>query len=535
MRRLVAAALIVLPAACAGPRTEAPLAPPAAAAASGTAVATPVLNFPDDPFRAKQPQAGEPHEMQAPRLERFELPDGISVFLVERHNLPIVSLFLDFEGGSAVDPRGKEGMASVCAGLMSDGTAKLDKIAFEEALADMASDVNSDTTVDQHRVSMSTLRKNLDATLDLWADTLLRPALRQDELDRDIKRRIAGLAQLESRPAAVAGRLAGSIVYGPQHLHGRFPTESAYRAVRLADCKRFVAEHVKPQGAQLFAVGDITRDELAGKLTPRLAGWSGRPRKTAHATRPQPRKGKIFFVDMPRAAQSVVHLLALGPPRKAPDFQPTNVMSGILGGGFTSRINMNIREQHGYAYGASGGFQYTREGSTFRATASVRTNVTKESIQEMLKEIRGLAGGEPEDDEVAREKDGRILALPARFATGVQTLAAFHELVYFGLPLDYWSSYVAQVRAVDRAAVKKAAATHLRPADLRILVVGDRATVLPKLEELVASKEITGDIVMLDAEGKPVARGTSPTVKQSETVSRTRAGRGSRRAPAAAR
>jgi zinc protease len=275
-------------------------------------------------------------------------------------------------------------------------------------------------------------------------------------------------------------------------------------------------------------VGDITRADLTTKLASRLAGWSGRPKLASRPGKPQPRKGKLFFVDIPKAAQSVVQILAQGPVRKAPDFQPTSIMTGILGGGFTSRINMNVREKHGYAYGAGGGFQYTREGSTFRANASVRTNVTKESIQEMLKEIRGLATGEPTDDELVREKDGRILALPARFATGEQTLGAFRELVYFGLPLDYWDSYVARVKAVDIASVKKAAAKHLHPGDLQILVVGDRKTVLPRLEELVASKEVPGPIVILDPDGKPTT-GETPTVKDRQAEARTRAGRGSKR------
>jgi zinc protease len=522
MRLLLA--IVLLAAACAGPQADAPPPQPPAPVRPVEPVA-PVLTFPDEPFRAHQPAPGEPHEVKTPQLERFKLPGGISVFMIERHNLPIVSMSLDFEGGGAIDPRGKEGLASVCSGLMSDGTAKLDKIAFEEALADIASNVNSEAGADRHEVSMSTLSKNLEATLDLWADALRRPGLRQEDFDRSIKRRIAGLAQLKGSPAGVAGRLAGSVVYGPQHLHGRFATEQSYRALSLADCKKFAAERIKPEGAQLFVVGDINRADLTTKVAPRLAGWTGRPRLAARPAKPQPRKGKLFFVDVPKAAQSVVQILALGPPRKAPDFQPTSIMSGILGGGFTSRINMNIREKHGYAYGAGGGFQYTREGSTFRATASVRTNVTKESIQEMLKEIRGLASGEATDEEVAREKDGRILALPARFATGAQTLGAFRELVYFGLPLDYWDSYVTRVKAVDRAAVKKAT-RHLRPGALQILVVGDRKTVLPKLEELVANKEVPGPIVILDPDGKP-AGAESPAAENRPAPPRTHSGRGS--------
>jgi predicted Zn-dependent peptidase len=516
------AALLIFLGACAGTGAQAPsgAAPPAPAAAAPAAEPAPaappapaeppapVLAFPDEAFRNQQPAGGEVRTLKTPALDRFKVGNGISVFLVERHNLPIVSMALVFEGGSAIDPKGKEGLASVCSGLMSDGTEKLDKLAFEEALADIASNVNAGAGTDQHQVSMDALKKNLDATLDLWTDSLLRPGMRQEELDRNLKRRVAGLQQMKGNPAAVAGRLAGSIVYGPEHLFGRFATEGTYGALTLADCKKFVAEHVKPQGAQLFVVGDITKAEIVDKVGSRLKDWKGSAKTAAHPGAPQPRKGKIFFVDMPNAPQSVVQLMHLGPPRKAPDFHPTSVMSGILGGGFTSRINMNVREKHGYAYGARGGFNYTRVGSTFTASASVRTDVTKESVQEILNEIRRMHDGgkddDPTDEELVREKDGRILALPSQFATGGQILGAFRDLIYYGLPLNYFDTFVPKVRAVDKKSVKQAAVKHLKLGDLRLLVVGDAKTVLPKLKELAGGKELaTKDIVVLDADGKP--------------------------------
>jgi zinc protease len=467
----------------------------------------PDLQFPNEPFRAAPPAAGEMRPLKTPALERFSLPGGITVFLVERHTLPLVSMSLIFEGGSAIDPKGKEGLAAVCAGLLSDGTEKLDKIAFEEAQADIASSIASGAATDQHWVSVDTLKKNLGVSLELWTDTLLRPGMRQDELDRNLKRSIAGLQQMKGNPGAVAGRLSGSVVYGAHHLYGRFATEASYGAISLPDCKEFVADYVKPQGSRLYVVGDVSKAELTQELTARLKGWSGRPKASPPVGTPRPRAGKIFFVDMPNAPQSVVQLMHLGPPRKAPDYHPTSIMSGILGGGFASRINMNIREKHGYAYGARGAFDYARQGSIFRASASVRTDVTKESIEEILNEIRGLKAAPPSDEELVREKDGKVLALPAQFATGGQVLSAFRDLIYFGLPMNYFDNYIPNVRAVDKAAVKKAAAKYLKPESIQLLVVGDGKIVLPKLQELVSSKELKelhGKIVELDTDGNPV-------------------------------
>jgi zinc protease len=524
MMPVALALLTSLALSCAGPSAQGPdPAPVGAAAASGATPATleappttpvpeaplPDLPFPDEPFRATQPVAGDPRPLKAPELARFTMPPGLSVYLVERHNLPIVGLSVVFEGGSRTDPKGKDGLASTCADLLTDGTEKLDRIALAEVQADLASSITSGSSDEQHWVSLNSLKKNLGPTLDLWADSLLRPGLRKEEFDRNIKRRIAGLTQMKGTPTAVAGRLSGSVVYGPQHTLGRFATEASYSAFTVDDCKKFAADYLKPQGAKLFVVGDITREELTKELAPRLAGWKGRGKAVPTIGRPRPRQGRVFFVDVPGAPQSVVQVMHLGPPRKAPDYHPTSIMSAILGGGFTSRINMNIREKHGYAYGAGGGFAYNRQGSAFRVSASVRADVTKESIQEILKEVRGiLKDAAPTDAELVREKDGKILALPAQFATGNSTLSAFQDLIFYDLPLNYFDSFVPKVKAVDLAAVKKAASRYLKPGQLQLLVVGDAKTVLPKLKEIADSDEFgKAKIQQLDPDGNPVTEG----------------------------
>jgi zinc protease len=498
----------------------APLPPPPAEPPA------PTLEFPNEAFRKEQPKGDAARSLKTPTLTRFSLPAGISVYLIERPNLPIVSMSLAFEGGGATDPKGKEGRASVCAGLISAGTEKLDRIAFDETLADIASEIGSGASDDQHWVSLDTLKKNLSPTLDLFAETVLRPGMRPDEFERSIKRRIAGLMQMKGNPAAVASRLSASIVHGPNHALGRFATEASYGAISIDDCKQFLADYVKPQGTKLFVVGAITKAEVIDQMVPRLKGWTGRPKSAPGLTASKPRDGKIFFVDIPNAAQSVVQLMHLGPSRLAPDYQQTALMASILGGGFTSRINMNIREKHGYAYGARGGFEYTRKGGVFRAGASVKKDVTKESILEMCKEIRGIHGptadGAPKDDELLREKNGRILALPAQFATGSSTLAAFRDLVYFGLPLSYYDGLVAKVDAIQLDAVKKAAQKHLQPEKMQLLVVGDAKTVLPKLKELATGKEIGGKLVQLDADGKVIGD-TSPDNKPAEKPTNTSA------------
>jgi zinc protease len=239
-------------------------------------------------------------------------------------------------------------------------------------------------------------------------------------------------------------------------------------------------------------------------------------------------KGRIFFVDVPGAAQSQVQLMHFGPLRTAPDYMATTLMSSILGGGFSSRLNMNLREDKGYSYGARGGFGYTRFFGTFGAGASVRTDATYQTVLEIVHEVSALATAKtpPTAAELDREKTGAILGLPGRFATSSAALQAFRGLVYFGLPLDYYASYVAKMGKVDAAQVAKAAKAHLKPGDAVFLVVGDGSapvkvrngktdepllkdgqpvTLRQALADLAASGDLgKGALVVLDADGKPV-------------------------------
>ncbi|MEZ4400615.1 MAG: pitrilysin family protein [Kofleriaceae bacterium] len=487
-----------------------------------------LLTFPDEPFRATQPPATAPRPFQLPKVQTFKLANGLQVYLVEQHALPIISLDLTFEGGSENDPGGKEGRASVCMSLASDGTEALDKIALAEALADTASSVSSYAGADTQGVAMSTLTKHLDATFGLFVDTLRRPGFRTDEFDRAIKRRLESLKQAKGSADAVAARVWGPVLYGAGHPSGRVMTEASLKAITVDDCKAYYARVVRPAGARLAVVGDLTAAEIKARFaTPALAGWTGKVPARAKLPPPAMAKARIVFVNLPGAAQSQVGLAYFGPKRTAADYFPTAIMSGIFGGGFTSRLNMNLREDKGYSYGARGGVNYTRDYGVVTAGASVRSDATYQALLELARELRELKGGTRPvtDEELTREKDGAILSMPARFATASASLAMFRSLVYYGLPLDYWTSYVGKVGKVTKAQVAKAAKQHLADAKAVYLVVGDGAapviartgatdaplmvdgkqlTLREALAKLVADGALgAGALVELDADGQP--------------------------------
>ncbi len=466
--------------------------------------------FPDEPFRAKVPEAGKPHALQQPVPQVFTLASGVKVLLIERRQLPTVAMELAFPGGSQDDPVGKEGLASVCNDLLTEGTKGLDKIAYSEALADLASTISSWAGVDQQGLSMATLARNLDKTLDLLADTLLQPGLREAEFQRLIKQRKAGLQAQRANPSALAARVANSIVYGPAHPHGRIATEASYDRLVIDDCRKYVAERIHPVGATLYVVGAIDRPTLEQKFASRLLNWQGKVPLPAPTGAPVPRAGRVFFLDVPGAQQAVVQVMHPGPKRTAADFDTTQVLASILSAGFSSRINMNIREKHGYAYGAGGGFSYTRDAGIFSVAASVRVDVAGPSVREIFNELKGIRAAEVTPIELSREKDGAILALPARWSTGRSVLSAFQGLDYYGLPLDYYARFVARVQAVDAAQILIAAKAYVRPDEAQVLVVGDAATVLPQIEALRTDGTLKGELVRLDADGKVIAAMPAP-------------------------
>ncbi len=487
------------------------------------------LVFPDEAFRAKQPEAGKARPFRLPKIKPFKLKSGISVYLVEQHTLPIVSLDLNIDGGSVADPDGKEGLASVCMAMVSEGTTAFDKVTFTEALADVAASVGSYAGSDTLGVTMGTLTKHLDTVMPLFVDTILRPGFRAEDFKRMVNRRLEALRQAKGSASALPGRVNGPILYGRSHPYGRLITEASLQAITLDDCKAYHAQWVKPGGARLFVVGDLTEKQIRGYFEgENLAAWTGKPPALAKLPEPKSLDGRIFFVDVPGAKQSEIMAMQFGPKRNAKDYFQNWMMSSVLGGGFSSRINMNLREDKGYSYGARAGFSYSKHYGTFTGGSSVVSEATYQALLELTREVEDLhAGRKPTTaDELSREKAGAVQSMPARFATASDALGTFRGLVYFGLPLDYYASFVAKVGKVTAKQVAASAKKHLKPAELIYLVVGDASakviqrdgkqdvplmkdgkqlTVLEALQELASSGKLgAGGLVVLDADARPL-------------------------------
>lgn len=482
--------------------------------------------FPAEEFRAQKPAPTAPRDLNLPEINQFKLGKDIDVYLVESHDLPTISIELNFDGGSVSDRKGHEGTAAHCMAMVSQGTQALDKLAFEEALADIASNVSSYAGVESQSVSMTSLSKNFEPTFALFKDSLVSPGFRSEELDRMIKRSLESLKQAKGSPGSVAARIVDGVLFGPTHPFGAITTEASLGKITIADCKRYHKSYVKPKGARLFIIGDMTKKQVIASFEPLLATWKGAPKKIAKISGPKSRKGRVFFVNIPGAQQSSIYVGHPGPTRLDPAFYANQMMTGVLGSGFSSRVNMNLREDKGYSYGARGDFNYNRHFGTFISKSSVRSDATRQSIEEILGEMTALKDGSrpAQAEELRREQNGAILGLPGRFATASQVLSMYRRAVYFGLPANYYRDYIKNFAAVSVDDVNQAAAGLLHPEDAIIIVVGDgsakqikrdddgndvpamvgesQQTLKQSLEELAASElGGKGTLVVLDADG----------------------------------
>lgn len=502
---LSCASLLVLACVCAcdKPTSVEPEPQPIAEAKPVEAEPQPVV-WPDEPFRAERPQPKPPKPLQLPDMTQLILANGLEVRLIEQTNLPTLSMFIEWDLGSVNDPRGKTGMASLCVDLLDESTASLDHAAFMAKQADHAVTIRSDQGGDTTTLGVQTLTRELGPALDLFAELVTAPGLREADFTRLVESEKAKIEQGKTSPAAIANRVWGSVIWGGDHPYGRIPTAKTVDAIQLADCKALAAK-LRPEGARLWVVGNVEAEALRKQLEARFGNWTGKAPKRAKLGKPKPAKGTIFFIQVDNAAQSQIFVGHPGPGRDAPDYEATQMMAAIFGGSFSSRLNMNLREDKGWAYGARGGFGYSRGGSVFAAGSSVRTDATGGALREIAKEIERMRTSEPTPEELGREREGAQRALPATFATASRSLYAYRDLAYFDLPGDWYEGYADRLAKLDPAAIRKAAEAHLQKGDFVVVVVGDGKVVLPELEKLADEKLFgKGGLLFLDADGEPI-------------------------------
>ena len=484
------------------PGQPAPLAqvatPPAPTGAAAGAVES--INA-DEAWRNEQPKPGTVRPLQLATPVSATLPNGLTLILSERRGLPIVAANLVFRTGSDANPLDKPGLANFVAAMLDEGTATRSSLQIADEVAQLGASLTTGSSMDASTLSIRSLTKNFGQTLDLLADVALHPSFPNEEIERQRASRLAGLVQQRDNPAQVAALVLASALYGAKHPYGyaEVGTEAAVKAVNRADMDAFWKQNFVPNNAALVVAGDISMTELRAMADKAFGSWArGTPAQPALGA-PSTTPARVVIVDKPGSPQTQVRVASIGAARSSPDFRPMQVMNIALGGLFSSRINMNLREAHGYTYGASSGFAFRRAPGPFQVASGIRTDVTAPAVSEIFKELRGMVERPINDAELKLAKDAMANSLPGAFESSANAVGNFSNVFIYDLGLDYYTKYAAQVNAVTTDQALAMAKKYLVPGNQVVIAVGDRAKIEPELKKLNL-----GPIEIRDAEGKPI-------------------------------
>jgi zinc protease len=446
-------------------------------------------SFPDAPF---------------PAMSQATLPNGMRLIVAERHAVPVVQLSLQLNAGFAADQFATPGVANMTMSMLDEGTRSMDALKIDDALARLGADLNSGANLDYSVVSLNALKENLDASLAIYADVILNPSFAQSELDRLKRLQLAGIQQEKNTPTSMALRVLPRLLYGEGHAYA-LPmtgsgTEKSVAAITRDDLVKYHSTWFKPNNATLIVVGDTTLAEIRPKLESLFARWQrgDLPEKKLPAVG-VPDKPRVYLIDRPGSEQSMIIAGELIPAKNQKDEIAIDAMDDILGGAFTSRINMNLREEKSWSYGADTTIVDTQAQRPFLAIAPVQSDKTAPSMREMRKEIEEYVTSRMATDaEVATSKRRSTLTLPGRWETARAVARDIAALVRFKLPDDYWNNYAELVTKLTPPEVTDAAKRLLQPNRLTWVVVGDRKVMEGEVRALNF-----GEVVIVDADGTP--------------------------------
>lgn len=451
--------------------------------------------------RSKPPVLGPPPALRLPPVVVRELPNGLKLMVVERHNLPVADFVLVVPTGAAANPANRAGTADLVANMLTEGTTTRNALQIADQIAYLGVSLSSTSGWDATMIRLSTPTAQLDSALALFADVSLHASFPETEFARVKKERLTTLLQLKDRGPAIASLVYPIILYGKDNPYGRpaIGTDVSVSEMTAADLSSFYHANFSPAGATLIAVGDVTPGEVEQKIGALFGGWA------RHSVADVPVGAglvapatTVYLIDKAGAAQSSFRIGFVGVPRSTPDYFPLTVMNTTLGGSFTSRLNQDLREDKGYTYGASSRFDMRKYAGPFTALAEVVSAKSDSALIEFMKQLRDIRDSIP-DAELSKTKRYLQLELPSSFETNGAIAARLGDVALYGLPLDYYNHVVDEIGAVTQGDVQRVAARYIDPSHLTILIVGDRKSI----EKPIRALNI-GPIVFLDVAGNPI-------------------------------
>jgi zinc protease len=447
--------------------------------------------------RSQRPALGPTPVVRLPRIQRAELPNGLHVWLVENHRLPLLAFNLVVAAGSEREPLNSPGLAAFTAAMLQEGTAKRTSLQIADEIDGLGASMRVFAQADYASASLECLSKHLDAALDVYADVLTHAAFPETEFARVKNDRLTSILQQKDRPQVIATVAFSRVLYGKNHPYGNdiSGTEQSITAMSREDLVKFYQTYYRPNNATIIVYGDASLGTLLPKLIQKLGSWQKADIPQVPAF-PEPAQmtRKLYIVDKPGAPQSEIRIGFPALARSTPDFFAANLMNTILGGMFTSRLNSNIRERRGFSYGVRSAFQYSRLPGPFVASGGVHTAKTDSSLVEFIKEIdlmreKGLTAAELE---AAKNRAKGVFA--TSFEMPQQIAASLVNLVVYTLPDDYFQNYLKSVDAVTLDDVQRIARQYLDTSKMALVVVGDAKVIRPGIEGLNLAPIVTADV-----------------------------------------
>ena len=463
---------------------------------------------PDADYRKQAPTPGPDVAFVAPKIEDFRLKNGIRVLLVERHDLPIVAVRVASDLGA---DHGAPGVGSFAGSLLMAGTKTKSAIEISDSFHGLGADYGASVDYDGTYMWMQVISSKLEPSLALLADTAQHPSFPKDEVDRERSRRLTSLAQERDSPQRLLGNVLVASLYPATHAYATplLGNEKIVNHVKPGDLAAFHASTMAPDHVTITLAGDVTKAQAIEQLEKAFGGWKGKLGKVRSSVESKPDevaklrdacltgKGhcndlgadvRIVIVDRPNSSQSNVSVAQVGEPRSTADYDALLVMNTMLGGQFSSRLNMNLREAHAYTYGAGSRFDMRHGAGPFNAGGAIVSESTAPALKEIFAEIARMRTEAPSDEELDSAKASMIKSLPARFETAGETAGTLAGLAVYNLPLDEYATRPARIGKISKDDVLRVAKSHLTPERFRVVIVGDATKIKPAIEALNLGK-----------------------------------------------
>jgi zinc protease len=456
-----------------------------------------------EPDRTQQPAIRSSSKFPPPKVSSVSLANGLVLRVVERREIPKLAVGLMVKVGAIADSPAKAGLASMTAEMLDEGTKSRSALQIEAELDSMGSSISTCASREWSLISLDTLARHLRPSLELMGDVVLNPNFPDGELERLRKQVLDGILQERANPNATAGRVVRKVLFGANHPYGWSVggDEDSVKSLTREELEKFYLAHYSPSEACLIMVGDVALDEAKEVAETTFSEWNESSTPGAEVEPVECSGRRAYVVDRPGAPQSEVRLAKPAPGRATDDYYALQVLNNVLGGGFSSRLNLNLRESKGYSYGAFSALRFARFQSLFLGIAPVETKVTKEAIEEMLSEFDAIAtwNRPVTEQELEDAKSTLIRGYAQRFETLAQIAGEIAELEGFGLPTEELARFTAEIDGVSLDQVQRVAEAHIGTEDLVLVVVGDLAEIEPAIRSLDF-----GEVVQVGPEAEPL-------------------------------